>query len=395
MSTTRPTRSRAPRPPAPEDFPSRLRGLAVTARVGTWLGVCFLLAFVTGVVSHWAQEPRPPIPFPTQPSWGYRLNQGVHVVSGTAAVPLLLVKLWSVYPQLFRRPARGWRALALDVAERGSIAVLVSAAIFQLVTGLQNVTHWYPWSFSFRPVHDAVGWLAIGALVLHVAVKLPLIRAALGADVDAVHGDEPGPPTGGEPLSRRGLLRVTWVATGVAVLATAGGTIPWLRRVSVLAPRSGDGPQGLPVNRSARAAGVTAAAVTGEWTLTVRHAGRETVLTRDELLALPQHTERLPIACVEGWSAQATWTGVRVRDLLDLVEARRGREVVVDSLQTRGAFATTLLPGQFADDDRTLLALRLDGETLALDHGYPVRLIAPNRPGVLQTKWVRSLEVRA
>ena len=36
----------------------------------------------------------------------------------------------------------------------------------------------------------------------------------------------------------------------------------------------------------------------------------------------------------------------------------------------------------------------LDGEPLALDHGYPVRLIGPNRPGVLQTKWVTRLVVR-
>jgi DMSO/TMAO reductase YedYZ molybdopterin-dependent catalytic subunit len=30
---------------------------------------------------------------------------------------------------------------------------------------------------------------------------------------------------------------------------------------------------------------------------------------------------------------------------------------------------------------------------LALDHGYPCRLIAPNRPGVMQTKWLASLTV--
>ena len=53
----------------------------------------------------------------------------------------------------------------------------------------------------------------------------------------------------------------------------------------------------------------------------------------------------------------------------------------------------TELPGNFADDPRTLLALELHGERLDLDHGYPARLIAPNRPGVPQTKWVRRLEI--
>jgi DMSO/TMAO reductase YedYZ molybdopterin-dependent catalytic subunit len=42
----------------------------------------------------------------------------------------------------------------------------------------------------------------------------------------------------------------------------------------------------------------------------------------------------------------------------------------------------------------TLLALRLGGERLHLDHGYPVRLIGPARPGVLQTKWVSRLVMR-
>jgi DMSO/TMAO reductase YedYZ molybdopterin-dependent catalytic subunit len=46
-------------------------------------------------------------------------------------------------------------------------------------------------------------------------------------------------------------------------------------------------------------------------------------------------------------------------------------------------------------DPLTLIALRLNGEPLHPDHGYPARLIAPNRPGVLQTKWVGRLTVRS
>jgi DMSO/TMAO reductase YedYZ molybdopterin-dependent catalytic subunit len=46
-----------------------------------------------------------------------------------------------------------------------------------------------------------------------------------------------------------------------------------------------------------------------------------------------------------------------------------------------------------ADRDDCLLALMVNGEPLADDHGAPLRLIAPNRPGVMQTKWVTALEV--
>ena len=59
------------------------------------------------------------------------------------------------------------------------------------------------------------------------------------------------------------------------------------------------------------------------------------------------------------------------------------------------------LPDHYGSDDGTAsdrenrpLALFIDDEPLHLDHGFPVRLIAPNRPGVSQTKWVASLVVR-
>jgi hypothetical protein len=380
--------------PAETDFRSRLRSAAVTARVGTWLGICFTICFVTGLISHYAQNVSQPIPFPTSPSWGYRVTQGLHVVTGTAAVPLLLVKLWTVYPRLFIRPPKDPRKLLLEVLERGSIAVLVAGAIFQLASGLANSAQWYPWSFSFRATHYAIAWITIGALAVHIAVKLPIIRGALTSDVEATTYDRPT-ADGPGPISRRGLLRTTWLAGGVAVLVTAGSTVPVLRRVSVFGVRSGDGPAGIPINKSAAAANVAPVATSSAYRLTVAYGEQEVSMTRGELLAMDQSSETLPIACVEGWSASGTWTGVRVRALLDLVGAPSGSGVRVVSLQESGPYRQTVLQGNFADDDRTLLALSLDSEPLALDHGYPVRLIAPNRPGVLQTKWVSRLEVAA
>lgn len=380
--------------PAPEQFTSRLRSPHVAARVGLWLGICFGICFVTGLISHYAQSPSQPIPFPTSPSWGYRVTQGLHVTTGTAAIPLLLVKLWTVYPNLFARmPLGDIRRMTVTGLERASIAVLVAASIFLTTTGLLNTTHWYPWSFSFRSTHYAVAWVAIGALLVHIAVKLPIIRDALLGDVDDDTHDRPTAVEEGA-LSRRGLLRTTWIAAAVAALATAGATVPFLRPVSVLGVRSGEGPGGVPINKTAQAARITDEMVGSGYRLTVVVDGLETAFSRDDLAAMTQHTEMLPIACVEGWSALGEWSGVRLRDLLDRVGAPQGGDVVMRSLQPSGPFRTTTLQGNFADDDRTLLALRLAGADLDLDHGYPCRLIAPNRPGVLQTKWLRAIEVR-
>ncbi|MCH1867502.1 molybdopterin-dependent oxidoreductase [Nocardioides sp. CFH 31398] len=386
------------RAPSQADFTSRLHSPAVAARIGTWLGITFGVCFLTGLISHWAQVPDPLVAFPTRPTWGYRVTQGLHVITGTATIPLLLVKLWTVYPRLFK-PVVAWppRAAVVHGLERLATLVLVAAGVFQLVTGLMNSTQWYPWSFSFRPTHYAVAWLAIGAIVVHVALKLPVIRGAYARDVEDDDPEHPPPydvTTAVErpgALSRRGLLRSTWAAAAVAAVATAGATVPFLRWVSVLGVRTGDGPQGLPINRSAEAAGVGDDAVGSSWRLTLVRGGDTTELTLDDLRALPQQTVELPIACVEGWSASATWTGPRMSDVMAAV-GTSGADVGVYSLQTRGAFSASRLPASFADDPLTLLALEVNGETLSMDHGYPCRVIAPNRPGVLQTKWVTRLE---
>jgi len=381
-----------PAPPTERSFTSRLHSAAVTARVGSVLGVCFGIAFVTGLISHYAQNVSHPIPFPTHPAWGYRVTQGLHVITGTACVPLLLVKLWSVYPRLFIRPPKGLRARVVELVERGSIGVLVASSIFQLASGLSNSAQWYPWDFSFRRTHYAIAWVALGALVVHIAVKLPIIRGALTTDVESAELDRPEATEQGA-LSRRGLLRATWLATGVAVLAVAGGTVPFLRKVSIFAVRTGEGPQGLPINKSAAAAHITDAMVGETYRLDVVHGDRTVSLTRHDLQAMSQRTKSLPIACVEGWSAGATWSGVSVRTLLDLVGAPDNTDVQVYSLQPSGPYRHTVLQGNFADDGRTLVALELNGEPLSRDHGEPARLIAPDRPGVLQTKWLTRLEV--
>lgn len=375
--------------PRPEDFHARSRGPATTARVGVALGIAFGICFLTGVWSHYQYTSPGWLPIGPNPAWLYRVTQGVHVATGIATIPLLLVKLWSVYPRFFLRPPRARRDQLVDLLERASVGVLVASAIFQLASGLLNIAQWYPWEFSFRRTHEAVAWVAIGSLLVHIAVKLPVIREGLGASVDDEVVTDPDAP------SRRAVLRGVTAASGLALLLTVGQTVPFLRKVSVFGVRDGEGPQGLPINRTARAAGATEAASDPGFALEIVAGGRTVSLTREELAGLPQRTHRLPIACVEGWSRSAVWTGVAIRDLIALVDAPAGSAVTVRSMQTRGAFRTSELPADFVRDPRTLLALELNGEQLSLDHGYPCRIIAPNRPGVLQTKWVRQLEVKA
>lgn len=392
---------RRPRVPAPEDFTAPSHSPLVAARLGLWLGVAFGLCFATGLVSHYVQHPPGWFSWPTRPVNLYRVTQGVHVLSGIAAIPLLLAKLWSVYPRLFARPPlRQPVRLAGHGLERIAILVLVCAAFFELVTGVFNVAQSYPWRFFFPQAHYAVAWLAVGALLPHIAAKLPIAGAALSKPLRAKALSEPigqpdqstaSPVRRDDPAAagRRAFLGTAAGAAGIAVLATAGVTVPWLRRVSPLAWRT-TGLQGVPVNRTALAAGIV---VPANWQLEITWPGGRRSLNLAELAALPQRTAALPIACVEGWSASAHWTGTPIVDLLTHTGAPTGHPVRVSSLETSGLYSTSILPANHATDPLTLLALRINGEVLHADHGYPCRLIAPSRPGVLQTKWVARLEV--
>lgn len=364
---------------------------ARTATVlGRLLGLAFAVCFLTGLASHLLQQPPAGFSPPASPAWGYRLTQGLHVATGLAAAPLLAAKLWSVYPRLFAWPPV--RSLA-HAAERLSIALLVAGSLFELVTGYLNTLQLYPWRFPFRQTHLWVAWITIGALLLHIAVKAPVIAAHWRRSRPPTPADGPTERQFAGGVSRRGLIAGVGAASAVVTAVTVGQSVTSLRRLDLLAPRSPDvGPQGLPINRTAAAAGVLTLARSPGWRLRV-DGPRPYELTLDQLAALPQRRVRLPIACVEGWSVAADWDGVPLWDLLERAGAPAGARARVRSLEPAGSYRVMEMPASYARDPRTLLALAIAGEPLSIEHGYPARIIAPNRPGVLQTKWVARIEV--
>jgi DMSO/TMAO reductase YedYZ molybdopterin-dependent catalytic subunit len=376
----------APSRPSRLRFRSALHDERTAAWLGLALGVSFTVCFVTGIWSHLQQDPPSWFDPFARPAGLYRVTQGLHVATGIASIPLLLAKLWVVYPKLFERPVF---TNAASLLERISVVPLVGGAIFMLFTGFANVNLWYPWPFNFRASHYWVAWITIGALVVHVGAKAAVTRRALASASTA------GVTPADDAPSRRAFLGLVGGAAGVLTLLTVGQTVWPLRKLAVLAPRRPDtGPQGFPVNRSAVAAGVVQSARDPGYRLVVEGDVRRPLsLSLDDLRALPHRTATLPIACVEGWSASRTWRGVAVRDLLDRAGAPPHARVRVQSLQQRLAYASSDLSSNQARDPDTLLALEVDGEVLHLDHGYPVRLIGPNRPGVHQTKWVTRLRV--
>ena len=370
------------------------------------LGVCFGVCFLTGLLSHYQYQPWGWLPTPAAPVWGYRITQGVHVTTGVASLPLLLVKLWSVYPNLFRRPVV--RSITHGI-ERASIAVLVATALIQLTTGFLNQLNWYPWPWSFVSVHRFLGYVVIGSILLHIAVKLPDIKYGLKTklvDGDVLtekpwsenpaaysnNEDTHQPPPETDAISRRGLLTATGAGIGLVVVTSVGATLTPLEPIGLLAVRQpSTGPQGVPVNKTADAARVRELAMDPAWTLDVE-GPRPYRLELADLDELATEEADFPLSCVEGWSVGANWRGIGLLEVVRRAGGNADSSVELVSLQPRGSFIRSTVDGPQVS--RALLATHLNGERLNVDHGYPLRLIAPNRAGVLNTKWLKSVRIR-
>jgi DMSO/TMAO reductase YedYZ molybdopterin-dependent catalytic subunit len=162
------------------------------------------------------------------------------------------------------------------------------------------------------------------------------------------------------------------------------------RRFALLAPYGrvfGTGPNDFPVRQTADSAQITDAMTGPDWRLTVL-GGRTVSQSRHQLLAMAQSTQTLTIACTDGWSTTQHWTGVRLIDLARLVDAPP--EAILRVVSVQAHRGTSLTREQYSDE-RALLALRVNGADLSLDHGYPARMIAPGVMGYHNIKWVGEL----
>ncbi|OBI73584.1 molybdopterin-dependent oxidoreductase [Mycobacterium sp. E740] len=403
---------------------SPLRGLWFTSVLGSVLLISLPIVILTGLLSYVAYGPQfgqaipadvgwlklPTFDWPTDPSWLYRLSQGVHVGLGLVLIPVVLAKLWSVIPRLFAWPPS--RSVA-QVLERVSLLMLVGGILFEIITGVLNIQYDYIFGFSFYTAHYYGAWVFIAGFLVHIAIKIPRMRTGLRSmslrdvlrtrraatrpepyDPDGLVAVDPMPAT----ISRRGALALVGGGALFMAVLTAGQTIGgFARHAALLLPRGrtrGSGPNDFQVNRTAVAAGIAPEQTGERWRLILTGGPTPVSVDRAALTAMTQHTARLPIACVEGWSTTETWAGVPLRELARLAGVPQPRSAFVQSMERRGVFnSATLQANQIAHPD-SLLALRVNGAELSPDHGFPARIIVPALPGVHNTKWVRSIEFR-
>lgn len=136
----------------------------------------------------------------------------------------------------------------------------------------------------------------------------------------------------------------------------------------------------------------------GRYTLRVEGlVANPVALSYRELLALPKCEQITQHYCIQGWSGVAKWGGVRMADILALVQPLpEARWVVFYS------FADGAEPGhgRYYDCHRVehmrepmaLLAYEMNGEPLTETHGAPLRLRNELELGFKQVKWIEAVE---
>jgi len=132
------------------------------------------------------------------------------------------------------------------------------------------------------------------------------------------------------------------------------------------------------------------ASARGAWTLEVSGLVRRPLrLSLDDLVKLPRVSERVNHFCVEGWTAVAERTGVRVSELARLAGALPEAQYVDFQSFDSGYHESWDL--ESATHPQTLVVYGQDGRMLSPAYGAPARLFSPVKLGYKNTKYLTRI----
>ena len=111
-------------------------------------------------------------------------------------------------------------------------------------------------------------------------------------------------------------------------------------------------------------------------------------LSMADIQKMPLTSMIIRHVCVEGWAAIVQWNGVRLRDLVSLVQPKANVRYIyfksADGYSESWDLASALHP-------QTLMAYQKNGQPLSVDNGAPIRLASPIKLGYKQSKWVTRI----
>jgi len=328
------------------------------------------LAFVTGWVAFF---------YATAPS---RTSLIVHAVSGYAIVALTPWKSVIASHGIRRRRSGWWASVVLTAL----VLVSVVAGILHSTGLLVSVG-----VISAMEVHVGAALVAVPFVIWHVVARRLPVRA-----VD---------------LSRRSLLRAGALLAGAGLVYGAGEgvvralTLPgWRRRFTGSYEYGSLDAALLPATQWMFDSVPTIDPAS--WRLVLRAGSSVRQWTYDELLAFDDRV-RATLDCTGGFYSTQDWSGVWLSRLLACFqtdggplpppcgEGRGGGPVAVAAAGSVHVRSLTGYDRRFSIESagRLLIATRLGDQPLDPGHGFPVRLVAPDRRGYWWVKWVTAITI--
>ena len=136
-----------------------------------------------------------------------------------------------------------------------------------------------------------------------------------------------------------------------------------------------------------------------DWTLEVNGlVDNPSKFSIAQLRALPSRTQITRHDCVEGWSAIGKWTGVPLHEVMALVKPQTDAKFAVfhcaDPMEEDGTKPYyESIDMEDAHHPQTLLAYELNGESLPIANGAPIRLRVERQLGYKQAKYIMRIEL--
>jgi DMSO/TMAO reductase YedYZ molybdopterin-dependent catalytic subunit len=116
-------------------------------------------------------------------------------------------------------------------------------------------------------------------------------------------------------------------------------------------------------------------------------------LSWDELSALPTVDVTQDIHCVTRWSRfDTTFRGTPWSAVAELIRPKPSARFAIAHAEQG---YTANIPASFLDQEGAMLATHADGEPLAPEHGWPLRLVVPGKYFWKSAKWLRGIELSA
>jgi DMSO/TMAO reductase YedYZ molybdopterin-dependent catalytic subunit len=298
------------------------------------------------------------------------------LLAGLFAVAVVMKLVRSV-----PRAVRGRRWLRLAVASLVSVAALASlAAGFAWVAAGSLVWVDLPFiRWSLLTMHVVAGLVLVPFVLVHL---LPRRWRVLRMRA-------PRATTPGRQISRRALLTAAAFGAASVLLVGGAGALDSLRSGARRFTGSRWLPSGTPGVPTTFLGEPVPAVDVAAWRLRVTgRVGRPADHDLASLAALGATQVTAVLDCTAGWAIEATWTGVPLRTLL--VQHGAAADVVrVDVVSVTGWRASL----SAAAIDRCVLAWAEGGRPIPIEHGAPLRLVAPDHRGLEWVKWIDRIEV--